>query len=210
MFEEVCRKTKLLWSVLRHKNRRCNVSNIKSAFQSFLCPSCAAFFDRSACMGRKLSGCSERVEHVHPKNIYQIWKIFHDRLGFFGDKYRRSRLHSKILLFLTSNKVSCRKRASGTLIQHDWLENAFPPQSRFRQTWSTDQIFWNTDPQHLVIFFNTALQKLVIHSEQQQKKTSLLNIETALKTKLTEILETLSQRHNMGQSITEVQAKRLE
>ena len=59
--------------LLRYNNRICYVNNINATFQSFRCPNCDTFFNRSFNLERHLITCSERVKNVYPKNVYQIY-----------------------------------------------------------------------------------------------------------------------------------------
>ena len=55
--------------LLRYNNHICYVNNIKAVFQSFRCPNCDTFFNRSFNLERPLITCSERVNNVYPKNV---------------------------------------------------------------------------------------------------------------------------------------------
>ena len=47
--------------LLRYKNHKCYVSNINAVFQSFRCPNCDTFLNRTFNLERHLTTCSERV-----------------------------------------------------------------------------------------------------------------------------------------------------
>ena len=58
--------------LLRYNNHICYVNNINAVFQSFRCPDCDTFFNRTFNLERHLTTCSERVKNVYPRNVYQI------------------------------------------------------------------------------------------------------------------------------------------
>ena len=70
--------------LLRYNNHICYVSNINAIFQSFRCPNCDTFFNRTFNLERHLTTCSERVKTVYPRNVYQIREALFDKLDSFG------------------------------------------------------------------------------------------------------------------------------
>ena len=48
--------------LLRYNNHICYVNNINAVFQSFRCPNCDTFFNRTFNLEQHLSRCSERVK----------------------------------------------------------------------------------------------------------------------------------------------------
>ena len=61
--------------LLRYKNHICYVNNINAVFQSFRCPNCDTFFNRTINLERQLTTCSERVKNIYPRNVYQSEKL---------------------------------------------------------------------------------------------------------------------------------------
>ena len=57
--------------LLRYNNHICYVNNIIAVFQSFRCPICDTFFNRTSSKERHLTTCSERVKNVYPRNVHQ-------------------------------------------------------------------------------------------------------------------------------------------
>ena len=58
--------------LLKYNNRICYVNNINAVFQSFRCPNCDIFFNRTFYLERHLTTYSERMKNVYPRNVYQI------------------------------------------------------------------------------------------------------------------------------------------
>ena len=73
--------------LLRYNNHICFVNNINAVFQSFRCPNCDTFFNRTFNLERHLTTCRERMKKVYPKNVYQIRETLFDKLDSFGIKY---------------------------------------------------------------------------------------------------------------------------
>ena len=70
--------------LLRYNNHICYVNNLYPVFQSFRCPNCDTFFNRTFNLERHLTTCSEQVKNVYPKNIYQNQGDLFDKLDSFG------------------------------------------------------------------------------------------------------------------------------
>ena len=73
--------------LLRYNNHICYVNNINAVFQSFRCPNCDTFFNRTFNLEQHLTTCSERVKNVYPKNVYQTQETLFDKLDSFGIEY---------------------------------------------------------------------------------------------------------------------------
>ena len=88
---KVARRTKQKYNntvrLLRYKNHICYVSNNNAVFQSFCCPNCYTFFNRTFNLERHLTACCERGKNVFPRNVYQIRETLFDKLDSFGIKY---------------------------------------------------------------------------------------------------------------------------
>ena len=73
--------------LLKFDNHICYVNNINAVFQSFRCPNCDTFFNRTFNLERHLTTCSKRVKNVYPRNVYRIRRTLLDKLDSFGIKY---------------------------------------------------------------------------------------------------------------------------
>ena len=63
------------------------VNNINAVFQSFRCPNCDTLFNRTFNLERHLTTCSEQVNNVYPRIVYQIRETPFDKLDCFGIEY---------------------------------------------------------------------------------------------------------------------------
>ena len=70
----------------RYNNHISYVNNINAVFQSFRCPNCDTFFNKTVNLERHLTTCSERVKSVYPRSVYQIRETICDKLDSFGIK----------------------------------------------------------------------------------------------------------------------------
>ena len=73
--------------LLRYNNQIGYVNNINAVFQSFRCPNCDTFFNRTFSVKRHLTTCSELVKNVYPRNVFQIQETLFDKLDSFGIEY---------------------------------------------------------------------------------------------------------------------------
>ena len=73
--------------LLRYNNHICYVNNINAVFQTFSCPNCDIFFNKTFNLEQNLTSCSEKLEKIYPKDVYQIRETLFDKLDFFVIKY---------------------------------------------------------------------------------------------------------------------------
>ena len=73
-------------------------------------------------------------------------------------------------------------------------------QFQFRQTFYPNPFFCNSDPRHLVSSFVSSLEGLATQSKAQIK-LRFIEVETAIKNKLSRILEQLNQRHSQRERV---------
>ena len=73
--------------LLRYNSHYCYVGNIHALFKAFRCPTCDKYFQKTGKLERHLVSCSERVEHIYPKNVYQLRETLFDKLDSFGIQY---------------------------------------------------------------------------------------------------------------------------
>ena len=70
--------------LLRYNNHIWYVNNINAALQSFRCPNCETFFNRTFILERHLTICRKRVKIIYPRNVYQIRETLFDKLESFA------------------------------------------------------------------------------------------------------------------------------
>ena len=57
------------FKLLRYNNHICYVSTMNSFLKSSRCSTCDTIFSNTGNLERHLITCSERVKHIHPKNV---------------------------------------------------------------------------------------------------------------------------------------------
>ena len=64
--------------LIRYNGHICYVNNIHALFKAFRCPTCDTYFQKTGNLERHLARCGERVNHIYPKNAYQLRKALFD------------------------------------------------------------------------------------------------------------------------------------
>ena len=73
--------------LLRYHSHICYVSDINALFKDYPFPSCDEFIKRANHLERNLTTCTERFNHVFPKNVFQLRKTIFDKLDSFNIPY---------------------------------------------------------------------------------------------------------------------------
>ena len=58
--------------LLPYSSHICHVFIINALFKAYRCPSCDHIIKRAQHLERHLATCTEVIEHVLPKNVYQL------------------------------------------------------------------------------------------------------------------------------------------
>ena len=182
--------------LLRYNNHLCYVNNINAVFQSFRCPNCDTFFNRTFSLERHLTTCSGRVKNVYPRNVYQIRETLFDKLDSFGIKYTSERKLFKTLAIFEFDSISVQEETLRDTITTTWIGKHVPISVSISSNLVDEPIcLCNSDPHHLDASFIGVLENLASQSKTKMKKL-FLDIETTRKIKLGSILEKLTQRRN--------------
>ena len=187
---------RLLW----YNNHISYVSNINAVFQSFRCPNCDTFFNRTFNLERHLTTCSERVKNLYPRNVYHIREPFIDKLDSLGIKYRSEQKLFENLAIFDFESICVQEESFRDTNTTTWRGKHVPISVSISSNLVEEPIFiCNSDPHHLVASFIGALENLA--SQSNAKMINLfLDINTTMKIKLGSILEKLTQRRNRRES----------
>ena len=143
---------------LRYNNHICYV-NINAVFQSFRCPNCDTFSNRTFNLEPNLTTCNERVKNVYPRNVYQIRETLFDKLDSFGIKYSSEQKLFKNLALFDFESI-CVPR--GNLQRHKyktWIGKHVPISVSISSNLVEETIFLcSFDSLHLVASFIGALE----------------------------------------------------
>ena len=186
--------------LLRYNNHKYYVSNINAVFQSFRCPNCDTSFNRTFNLEPKLTTCSERVENVYPRNVYQIRETLFEKLDSCGIKYTSQKKLFKSLALFDFESICVQDESFKDTKTTTWIGTHVPISVPIFSNLVKERIFiYNSDPHHLVASFVGALENFASQSNAKLENF-FFDIETTIKIKLGSVLEKLTQRHNRRES----------
>ena len=182
--------------LLRYNNHIWYVNNINAVFQSFRCPNCDTFSNRTFNLERHLTTCSERVKNVYPKNVNQTQGTLFDKLDSFDTEYTNEQTLFKNLALFDFESICVQKESFKDTDTTKWIRKHIPILVSFSSNLVKEPIFLcNSDPRHLVTSFIGALENLALQSKAIMKRLFFHN-ETTIKFKPGSDLEQLTQSHN--------------
>ena len=160
--------------LLRYNNHICYVSNINAVFQPFRCPYCDTFFNRTFILERHLTTCSERVQNIHPRNVYQIRETLFDKLDSFGINYMSEQKLFQNLALIDFESICVQEETFRDTSTTTWIGKHVPISVSISSNLVEEPIFLcNSDPHHLVASFIGANEKLASQSKPKMKTCSL-------------------------------------
>ena len=181
--------------LLKHNNHICYVNNSNAVFQSFRCPNCDTFFNRTFNLKRHLTTCSERVKNIYPKNVCQVRETLFDKLHSFGIEYTHDQTLFMNWAIFDFESICVQEDSFKDTDTTKWIGKHIPVLVSISSSLLKEPIFLcNSDPHHLVASFIGVLENLASQSKTKMKNL-FLDIETK-KIKLGSILEKFTQRHN--------------
>ena len=182
--------------LLRYNNHICYVNNINAVFQSFCCPNCDTFFNRTFNLERNLTTCSERVKTIYPKNVYQVRETLVDKLDSLGIECIHEQTLFKKLDLFDFESICVQEESSKDTHTTKWIGKHTPISVSISSNLLKKPIFLrNSDPHHLVTSFIGALENLALQSKTIMKSL-FFDVGTTINIKLGSILEEITHRHN--------------
>ena len=187
--------------LLRINNDICYVNDMISFFKSFRCSSCDTIFSKTGNLERHLITCSERVKHIYPKNVNQLRGTLSEKLASFNIQYREDQKLFKNLTVFDFESVCFEEETYKETENTKWIGKHVPISVSISSNLITEAIFLcSSGPRHLVSSFVSALEGLATQSNAQTK-LRFIEGETAIKIKLSSILEQLNQRHSQRERV---------
>ena len=187
--------------LLRYNNHICYVSDMNSFFKSFRCSTCDTIFSKTGNLERHLITCSERVKHIYPKNVYQLRETLFEKLDSFNIPYREDQKLFKNLAVFDLESICVKEETYKETETTKWIGKHVPISVSISSNLIPEPIFLcNSDPRHLVSSFISALEGLATQSKAQMK-LRFIEVETAIKIKISSILEQLNQRHSQREGV---------
>ena len=146
---------------------------------------------------------SERVKHIYPKNVYQLQETLFDKLGSFGIHYTDDqKLFTNLAVFDFESICIPEEKFKNTKTT-TWIGKHVPMSVSISSNPIAKPIFLcNSNPRDLVESFIDAVEGLATQSKAQMKM-KFLEIEAAIKSKLTRTLEYLNEHSCLNQRVSE-------
>ena len=189
--------------LLRYNNHICYISDMKSFFKTFRCSSCDTNFSKTGNLERHLITCSKRVKHIYPKNVYQLGETLFEKLDSFNIPYRQDQKLFKNLAFFDFESICLKEETYKETETTKCIGKHVSISVSISSNLIPEPIFLcNSDPRHLVSSFVSGLGCLATQSKTQMK-LSFIEVETAIKIKLSSILEQLNQRQSQRERVIE-------
>ena len=188
--------------LIRYNSHICHVDNIHALFKAFRCPICDTYFQKTGNMERHLVRCGERVKHIYPKKVYQLRETLFDKLESFDIQYTDDhKLFTKLAFDFESICIPEEKFKIPETTT--WIGKHVPISVSISSNLIDKPIFLcNSNPRNLVEPFINAVEGLATQNKAQMK-LKFLEVETAIKSKLTRTLESLNEGRCRNQRVFE-------
>ena len=185
--------------LIRCTSHICYVDNINALFKAFRCPTCDTYFQKTGNLERHLVRCSERVKHIYPKNVYQLRETLFDKLDSFDIQYTDGqRLFTNLAVF-DFESICIPEEKFKNSETTTWIGKHVPISVSITSNLITmPKFLCNSNPRDLVESFIDAVEGLATQSKAQMK-LKFLEIETAIKSKLSRTLDSLNERRCRNQ-----------
>ena len=189
--------------LMRYNSHICYVDNIHALFKAFRCPTCDTYFQTTGNLERHLVRFSERVKHIYPENVYQLRETLFDKLDSFDIQYTDDqKLFTNLAAFDFESICIPEEKFSNTETT-TWISKHVPISVSISSNLIAKPIFFCiSNPRDFVEMFNDAIKGLAIQSKTQMK-LKFLEVETAIKSKLTRTLDSLNDRRFRNQRVFE-------
>ena len=189
--------------LIRYNSHICYVDNIHALFKAFRRPTCDTYFQKTGNMERHLVRCNERVKHIYPKNVYQLRETLFDKLDSFGIQYTADQKLFTNLAVFDFESICIPEEKFKNSETTTWIGKHVPISVSISSNLIAKPIFLcNSNPLDLVESFIDAVEGLATQSKAQMK-LKFLEIETAIKSKLTRTLESLNECRCRNQRVFE-------
>ena len=140
--------------------------------------------------------CSEGAKHIYPENVYQLRETLFEKLHSFNTPYREDQKLFKNVAIFDFECIWVKQETYKQTETTKWFGKHVPTPVSTSSNLIPKPIFLcNSDPRHLVSSFISGLEGLATQSKAQMK-LRFIKVETAIKIKLSSILEPLNRRHS--------------
>ena len=189
--------------LIQYNSHICYVYNINALLKAFRCSTCNTFFQKTGNLERHLVRCSERVKHIYPKNVHQLRETLFDRHDSFDIQYTDDQQLFNVLAVFDFESIFIPEEKFKNTETTTWIGKHVPISVLISSNLIAKPIFLcNSNPRDLVESLIDAVESLATQSKAQMK-LKILEIETAIKGRLTGTLESLNERRYRNQRIFE-------
>ena len=189
--------------LIRYNSHICYVHNINALFKAFRCPTCDTLFQKTGNLERHLVRCSERVKHIYPKIVYQLRETLFDKLDSFDIQHTDDQTLFTNLAVFDFESISIPEEKFKNTKTTTWIGKHVPISVSISSNLMAEPIFLcNSNPRDLVQSFIDAVEGLATQSKAETK-LKFLEIETAIKSKLTRTFDPLIERRYHNQRVFE-------
>ena len=152
---ELCRRSIQKYEnsvkLLRYNNHICCDNNINALFKAFRCTTCDTFFSEMANLERHLVTCSDRIEHIFPKNVYELGEAFFEKLNAFNIPYKNEQKLFKNLAKLDFESICVKENSYKQTDNTTWIGKHVPISVSISSNLIPEPIFLcNAHPHHLI------------------------------------------------------------
>ena len=187
--------------LIRYNSHICYVDENHALFKAFRCPTCDTYFQKTGNLERHLV---KGMKHIYPKNMYQLRETLFDKLDSFDFQYTDDqKLFTNLAVFdfesICIPDEKFKNTKSTTCIgKHDPISVSISSNLLAKPIF-----FCNSNPRDLVESIIDAVESLATQRKAHQMKLKLLEVETAIKSKLTRTLESLNERRCRNKRVFE-------
>ena len=162
------------------------------------------FFSKTGNLEQHLVTCSYRVKHIYTKKLYELRETLFEKLDALNIPYRREQKLFKNLAIFDFESICVKEAKSSKQTETTtWIGKHVPISVSNSSKVIPERIFFcNANPNHLISSFITALEGLATQSKAQMK-LNFIEVETAIKIKLSTLLEQLNQRRNRAERLSD-------
>ena len=179
--------------LIRYNSDICYVNYIHALFKAFRCPTCDTFSQKVRNLKRHLVRCSERVKHIHPKNVYQLRETLFDKLDSIDIQYTEEQKLFKNLDILDFESICIPEEKFKNTERTTWIGKQVPISTSISSKQKAMPIILrNSNPRDLVESIIDTVEILATQCKGEMK-LSFLEVETAIKGKVTRTLESLNE-----------------
>ena len=182
--------------LIRYNSHICYVGNIHALFKAFRCASCDTSSQKTGNLERHFVRCSERAKHIYPKNAYQLRGTLFDKPDSFDIQDTDDQKLFNILVVFDFESICIPEEKYKNTEMTSWIGKDVPISVSISSHLIVIAIFLcNSNPRELVESLATEIKA--------QMKLNFLEVETAIKSKLTRTLDSLGERLCRNQQVFE-------